>query len=213
MLAKVARTVAREWVLTNASTIPGFQGAFYHGSIGWLADDATIAPTSDLDIMVVLNDPNPPVKPGKFSYRDVLLEVSYVSSEHLRSPEHVLGQADFAGSFRTPSVIADPTGHLTTLQAAIARDYAKRRWVERRCEHARDKIHNNFRALRAATRFPRSGHLLALRHRRDHPSPVDRRTGKPHRAPPLHRRARTPRPTTVTSISMNRCSISSAAHR
>ena len=141
-------------MLDHADTIPGFRGAFYHGSVGWLADDATIAPSSDLDLMIVLDDPDPPVKPGKFMYRGVLLEVSYVASDQLRSAEQVLGQADFAGSFRAPSVIADPTGHLTALQAAVARDFAQRRWVVRRCEHAQAKILSNFRALRAATLVP-----------------------------------------------------------
>lgn len=154
MLAQEARAIARQWVADHAAAIPGFRGAFYHGSIGWLADDATVAPTSDLDLMIVLDDPDPPVKPGKFVHRGVLLEVSYVAGDQLRSAEQVLGQADYAGSFRVPSVIADPTGHLNALQAAVARDFAKRRWVVRRCEHAQTKILNNFRALRAATTEP-----------------------------------------------------------
>ena len=90
--------------------------------------------------MVVLDGPNPPHRPGKFIYRDVLLEVSYLSSDQVRSPEFVLGQYHLAGSFRTPSIILDPSGRLTELQEAVARDYAKRQWVYRRCEHARDKI-------------------------------------------------------------------------
>lgn len=95
--------------------------------------------------MVVLADPDPPDKPGKFLYRDVLLEVSCLPSAQLQSPSLILGQYHLAGSFRTPSIIVDPSGRLTTLQAAVSAGYAKRRWVYRRCEHARDKVLHGYR--------------------------------------------------------------------
>ena len=132
--------MARQWVLEEASATPDFVGAFYHGSTNWLMDDAELPATSDVDVMVVLDDPNPPLKPGKFIYCDVLLEISYLPSDQLQSPELVLGQYHLAGSFQSPSIILDPSGQLTRLQAAVARDYAKRRWVRRRCEHARSRI-------------------------------------------------------------------------
>ena len=117
---KEAKDVARRWVREEASGAPGFVGAFFHGSTNWLPDDALLPATSDLDVMVVLDDPNPPVKPGKFRYQDVLLEVSYLPSAHVRSPEIVLGRYQLAGSFRTPGIILDPSGRLTALQAAVA---------------------------------------------------------------------------------------------
>jgi hypothetical protein len=128
----------------EASPLPGFAGAFFHGSINWLPEDAVIPPTSDLDVMVVLDAAAPPDKPGKFRYRDVLLEVSYAPRAQFRSSAHILGQYHLAGSFRAASVIADPGGWLRELQQAVARDYAKRRWVRRRCGHARDKILTGF---------------------------------------------------------------------
>jgi hypothetical protein len=138
MRAKRAKDIARRWVIDNASQLPGFCGAFYHGSVTRLPGDAVLPPSSDLDIMVVLDDP-PPVKLGKFLYRDVLLEVSYISSDALGSPDQILGQAHVAGSFRDPSVIADPSGHLTRLQAAVSRDFCQRRWVRKRCKGAEEK--------------------------------------------------------------------------
>ena len=150
MIVKQAKDVARQWVIEEASTAPGFGGAFYHGSTTWLPDDAALPATSDVDVMIVLADPNPPVKPGKFSYRDVLLEVSYLPGDQLRSPDLVLGQPHLAGSLRAPSIIADPSGQLATLQAAVSRDYAKRRWVYRRCEYARDKILGYLQSLNAS---------------------------------------------------------------
>lgn len=154
MLVSEAKAIARRWVLTEARAIPGFSGAFYHGSTGWLADGAELPPASDLDIMVALAAPNPPVKPGKFIHQGVLLEISYLPQAELQSPEAILGLSHLAGSFRTASIIADPTGQLTTLQAQVARDYARRRWVYARCKHAEGKILDGFRRLRELEQFP-----------------------------------------------------------
>jgi hypothetical protein len=153
MLIKDAKAIARQWIVEEASQAPGFFGAFYAGSTNWLPDDAILPATSDLDVWVVLADPNPPDKLGKFIYRGVLLEVSYMPREQLESPELILGDYHMAGSFRTPSVIADPSGWLTRLQAAVSKDYAKRRWVVKRCEHARDRVLRNLRSLNEAELF------------------------------------------------------------
>ena len=152
VIVKEAKDAARRWVLEEASGIGGFSGAFFHGSTNWLREDVRLPATSDVDVMVVLDDPDPPLKPGKFMYDELLLEVSYLSRDQLRSPELVLSQYHLAGSFRTPSIILDPSGQLTQLQAAVSRDYAKREWVFRRCQHARDKILGGF-ALRESDLF------------------------------------------------------------
>lgn len=153
MLVKHAKAIAQQWVMEEAGHTPGFRGAFYHGSTNWLADDATLPATSDVDVMVVLDDPTPPNKLGKFIFRDVMLEVSYLPLDQLQSPELILSNSHMAGSFRTASIIVDPSGRLTPLQAAVSKDYAKRRWVYKRCEHARDKILNNLRGLHESAPF------------------------------------------------------------
>lgn len=153
MLIKHAKAIVRQWVVEVASKTPGFCGAFYHGSINWLPDHALLPGTSDVDVMVVITDPNPPNKVGKFIYRDVMLEVSYISRDQVQSPEVILGQSHMAGSFSVPSIILDPSGQLTQLQAAVSRDYAKRRWVRQRCEHARDKVLRNLRGVSASAPF------------------------------------------------------------
>ena len=61
---------------TNATA---FHGAYFAGSINWLPDDATLSPTSDLDLMVVLTDAHAPTKLGKFLCRGVLLDVTYLA--------------------------------------------------------------------------------------------------------------------------------------
>lgn len=153
MLVKDAKAVARRWVLAEAAKAPGFCGAFFHGSTNWLAGDAVLAATSDLDLMVVLADPEPPNKPGKLVFEHIVLDVSYISRDQLRSAGDVLGVSHLAGSFRTPSIIADPTGRLAPLQQAVAAEYARRRWVRKRCEHASGKILHNLRGLDEAAPF------------------------------------------------------------
>ncbi len=153
MLIKDAKDAARQWVIEKASRAPGFYGAFYHGSTNWLPDDAALPVTSDVDVIVVLADSNPPDKLGKFIYRGVLLDVSYLPSDKLQSPDLILSQSHMAGSFRRRSIILDPSGQLTRLQAAVSKDYAKRQWVYKRCEHARDKVLRNLQGLNKTEPF------------------------------------------------------------
>ena len=119
--------------------MPGFRGAFFHGSINDLPGDAVLPATSDVDVMLVLAEP-PSVKLGKFLHDGVLLEVSHLAEAQVHSAEEVLGQYHLAPSFRTMGIIADPTRRLSEIYAVIDRDFAKRRWVFKRCVQAQDKI-------------------------------------------------------------------------
>jgi hypothetical protein len=87
MTVKRAREAARQWIIEEASGIPGFRGAYTAGSTNWLTDDADLSTASDLDIMVVLADQNEAGRRGKFIYQDTLLEVSYLRSDQLQSPD------------------------------------------------------------------------------------------------------------------------------
>lgn len=153
MIVKDAKDAARQWVSQAGGTLPGFQGAFFHGSTSWQPDDADLPATSDVDVIVVLAESSPPVKLGKFRYRDVILDVSSLSSEQLRSPGLVLGQYHLAGSLRTAGIIADPSGRLTELQAGVSKDFAKRPWVHRRCEDARGRVLRHLQAWNEAERW------------------------------------------------------------
>jgi len=142
-----AKKIACDWVVEQGGKTPGYVGAFFHGSVNWLSDDAVLAPTSDLDIMLVLEDAEPPVKPGKFCYRGVMLEASYLSVDAVQSPQQVLGEYNLAGSFHTPSVIADPTGRLVPLQQAVEAEYANEEWVRARAWQACNKVVNTLANL------------------------------------------------------------------
>ena len=150
--ASVAREIARAWVTLEGAQTPGFAGAFLHGSINWLPDDSPLPASSDVDVMLVLAGDAPAQKPGKFRYRDLLLEVSQLSLADVSTPEKVLASAHLAGSFHRPGVLADPTGHLTVLQQKVARHYADEAWVLERCADVEAKMRQPFPASGAS--FP-----------------------------------------------------------
>ncbi|UCC17840.1 MAG: hypothetical protein JSU58_04630 [Dehalococcoidales bacterium] len=154
MLVKEAKEVAWRWVIEEASRLPGFHGALYSGSVNWLSDDAVIPETSDVDIWIVFTGSDPPASPGKLLSRDVILDVAYLQKGHFQSPDTILSDYHLAGAFRTPNVILDPSGQLTQFQKAVSTQYARRHWVYRRCEDAKNHSLNYARLLTKQTTFP-----------------------------------------------------------
>jgi hypothetical protein len=106
-----------------------------------------LSAASDIDVVIVTAQAEPPLKLGKFVYRGTLVEATYLSWNQLASVEEVLTSYHLAGSFRLDTIIADPTGHLRKLQRQVSRHFADRVWVRRRCENARQKIENGLRAI------------------------------------------------------------------
>jgi hypothetical protein len=142
-----AREIARQWMLDEAGRIPGFWGAYTAGSSNWLPDEANLATSSDLDIMVVLEDQDQAGRRGKFIYLGTLLEVSCLGSNQFQSPQQILRDYHLAPSFRTTKVMFDPLGYLAPLLAAVVHDYAKAGWVRRRCADASTKILTHLRSI------------------------------------------------------------------
>jgi hypothetical protein len=132
----MARAAAARWVMQHVRHAAWFRGAFFSGSTIWLSDDAELPAASDVDVMVVTAQDEPPLKLGKFLYRDTLIEVTYVPWHLLSSAEQVLASYHLAGSFRIDTIIADPTNHLRSVQARVSRCFAERVWARRRCENA-----------------------------------------------------------------------------
>lgn len=140
VLIEQARGIARRWVAENGTAIQGFAGALLIGSALWDPAGAPLSPESDVDVKVVLDATETPPAFGKFIYHDILLEVSFISSRELDSPERVLGDFRLASSISRPGVLADPTGRLTEIHTAVSRHFADRRWVLRRCAQATDVV-------------------------------------------------------------------------
>ena len=82
-----------------------------------------------------------------------LARVSWLAKEQIATAEQILGNYQLAGNFRRPNIIADPSGELTRLQAAIPGAFAKQRWVMKRCEHARGNVLDSLSRLHTAAAF------------------------------------------------------------
>lgn len=144
MKVRDARVMAKEWIGQEAVKWAGFQGAVFHGSINWLSEDADIPASSDVDILVVLdNHPPqtsgknpPPSLQGKSLYRNLLLEVSWIAAGEVQTPEQLLVRYPLAASFKSENILSDPTGRLTTIGRAITAKYTDPYWIEQRCRDA-----------------------------------------------------------------------------
>ena len=123
-------------MIDESTKTPGFFGAYQYGSANRLQDEDEFPGSSDVDLAVVLTQPDSTLKLGKFLYRDVLLEVSYQSYDQIESPDQILCNYHLAPSLRWANIISDPSGRLTKLQAAVSKDFTRRTWVYARCEHA-----------------------------------------------------------------------------
>jgi hypothetical protein len=153
MIVEQARELARQWVMKEIGAVPGFGGAFFHGSTAWLPAAAPISGTSDIDVILVFAQ-SPPRSFGKLLYQGVILDVSWMPESELQPPELILGNYYLAGSFRAPGIIADPAGRLTKLQAVVTANFAEYAWVTKRCEHARSRVLRNIRSLTEFESFP-----------------------------------------------------------
>ena len=135
-----AKELARAWVDSEASKLPGFAGAYLAGSITYMADDARFPTCSDVDIKVLIDGFEPPENLGKFVFADVILEVGYASLDDFKDPEKILADYHLAGAFRGPTAISDATGRLLELRQYVGARFAQRKWVLKRCEHARATV-------------------------------------------------------------------------
>ncbi|MCM2999702.1 hypothetical protein M3647_19605 [Paenibacillus cellulositrophicus] len=142
-----ARAAAADWVMHQASKEKGFMGAYFTGSTIGMPEDAPMPPSSDIDVMVVSELAEPPLKPGKFIYRDTLIEGSYISLSELSSVQKVLVSHHLAGPFRVNTIISDPHGHLHRLYSEVSRHFADEVWVRQRCENVLKQIKRSLLGL------------------------------------------------------------------
>ena len=152
MRVRDVRNIARQWVLKEADTLPGFQGAFLTGSITTAPDDDAIFPaSSDVDVKIVLDAPPDTGGPQKVVVSGAILDVSFAPSEEFRSPEMVLGTYYTAVHFVRPGILLDPSGHLSAIQRIVAQEYPRRVWVRKRAEHACAAVEDVLTWLNPAT--------------------------------------------------------------
>jgi hypothetical protein len=134
-----ARRAAIAWVNDVAARWPRFDGAFMHGSITRLPDHEPFPATSTVNVVVVMHG-EPRIKHGMYLFDGVLLDVSVRIPASMVAPEGILDEPLLAAIVCGAKIIADPTGFLTEVQQSVARDFAKREWVLKRCKLARFMI-------------------------------------------------------------------------
>jgi hypothetical protein len=135
-----AKEIARNWVNEIGSQEPAFLGAFFAGSINWMSEHAPWPQTSDVDLFLLVDrEITEWSEQRKLLHNGVILEAVIFPIDRFRTPEQVLIRMD-AANLSIPSIISDPSGHLTELQRAVAQGYTKREWVRKRCEQARQNI-------------------------------------------------------------------------
>lgn len=126
MTVREAKEIAKKWVDEDACKLPGFQGAFFGGSVNWKPDEEPFPIHSDLDISLVIDGDTGIFKQRKILYQGVILEPSPKSVERVKTAEQVLGDFRLACHFSVPSIIADPTGHLSEIHRIVSNEYARR---------------------------------------------------------------------------------------
>lgn len=135
-----AGKIVRGQVMQQAGEIPGFDGAFFHGSINELPGNASFPENSDVDI-VIISEKLKPEFSGKLIRDGLILDVSRLGRDQLGSAEEILGQYHLAGSFRNPNIIADVSGNLTRVQKEVSPGFAKSYWVRQRCQDAAERVY------------------------------------------------------------------------
>jgi hypothetical protein len=142
-----ARAAAVDWIHSYARHDDLYRGAYFSGSTIVLPDEAELAASSDVDVVIVRAAGAPVDKLGKLRHCGALLEISYIDFERLGSPDEIASSYHLAPSFRTNTIVDDPTGRLTAIHDWIAPRFAQPEWVRRRCANAERRIVDRLAAL------------------------------------------------------------------
>ena len=125
----------KEWVSTQAEHLPGFLGAHLMGGITSMALSNPFPTYRDVDLHMILKDGSDiPGENAEVLYNGLMIEAGFRQQKDYRTPEVVLADPVIAGHMALPSILSDPTGFLSQLQEVISREYARRKWVQARCE-------------------------------------------------------------------------------
>ncbi len=128
--------LAREWVEAEGSRVAGFRGAHLMGGLNHIPKEASFPAYRDVDLNILLEGA-PGWEVRDLPYKGLVLECGTVSPERYRSPDLVLSDPELASNLAVDSLLSDPEGTLAGLQAAVAKEYPRRKWVRARCEAER----------------------------------------------------------------------------
>ena len=162
-----ARAVVAGWVRAQVAADPAFRGAFLTGSATDLPGAAPLPRSSDVDLTVLVAasstaavgrqisgaaaGPTAAAAPGRRSGKRLVegvpVDVSYLEERTVADPAWVATSFVYAPSFRGGQVLADPTGHLGRLEAAIAPSFAAPAAVRARTADVHRRIRARLTAL------------------------------------------------------------------
>lgn len=124
-----------EWVNKQAEQFPAFLGAHLMGSITSMALSDPFPTYRDVDLHIILkDDSNMPEENAEVLYNGLMIEAGFRQKKDYSSPEVVLADPVIASHMAVPSILSDPTGFLSQLHEVVSREYARRKWVQARCE-------------------------------------------------------------------------------
>ena len=137
-----AKRIARRWVEENARGLEGYSEAFLVGSVAALDEDRLVPYGSDIDIIIVSQNPHSHGQPGptKLMYDGILLETATCPKEWFLDKEGLLAEPNFACHFHRNNIIEDPLGILSDVHRFVRRNYTKLKWVEARCCRLQERI-------------------------------------------------------------------------
>ena len=146
----IERTKA--WVGMQAEQLPGFLGAHLMGGITSMAASDPFPAYRDVDLHIILKDDTDlPGENAEALYKGLMIEAGFRQQKDYRTPEVVLADPVIASHMAVPSILGDPSGFLTRLHEGVARENARRKWVQARCEAERREA---FGMLERAAHLP-----------------------------------------------------------
>jgi hypothetical protein len=150
----------KEWVSMQAEQLPGFLGAHLMGGITSMALCEPFPAYRDVDLHIILkDDTDVPGENVEALYRGLMIEAGFRRQTDYSTPEVVLADPVIAGHMAVPSILSDPTGFLTRLHEAVAQEYARRKWVQARCEAEKREA---FGKLEIAAHIPNPDPIAAF---------------------------------------------------
>jgi hypothetical protein len=126
---------AKEWVGIQAEQLTGFLGAHLMGGITSMAPSDPFPAYRDVDLHIILKDDvDMPGQNAEALYKGLMIEAGFRRQKDYCTPEVVLADPVIASHMAVPSILRDDSGFLTRLHETVAREYARRKWVQARCE-------------------------------------------------------------------------------
>ena len=145
MRAYDAKQTAKKWVEANVDDWVGLRAAHLVGSLAGTPDEAEFPSYKDVDVILVFDDDAQMLIPkGPFAdnieteYEGLLMEAGLKPVSGYRSAEAVLANPEIAHHLLTNSTLYDPDGLLKALHGQVKREYARRHWVQIRCDYERE---------------------------------------------------------------------------